>query len=228
VERRTIDELLRSDLPAWPEVQALIGAAGNTVEAIAPGDDAAETLVTLQVTAKSTLGAITYHTGGLLVDHGWVRVLGSSSGRVGRSITGWNAACGAWPTIEALLVADDVLGGQFAVNGGQFDGPKGNVFYFAPNSLTWDDLDRGYSDFFAFLMNGDLNQFYTNLRWPGWERESCDLAGDRGFSVYPPLWMNGPPIGDRSRRVISLHELVMLRHDIVTQLNVATGKPRSR
>ena len=33
-----------------------------------------------------------------------------------------------------LLVADDVLGGFFAINGGAFDGKAGNIFYYAPDS----------------------------------------------------------------------------------------------
>ena len=33
-----------------------------------------------------------------------------------------------------LLVADDVLGGFFAINGGTFCGKAGNVFYYAPDS----------------------------------------------------------------------------------------------
>ncbi len=33
-----------------------------------------------------------------------------------------------------LLVADDVSGGFFAINGGAFDGKAGNIFYYAPDS----------------------------------------------------------------------------------------------
>ena len=33
-----------------------------------------------------------------------------------------------------LLVADDVSGGFFAINGGAFRGKAGNVFYYAPDS----------------------------------------------------------------------------------------------
>mgnify|MGYP000969392700 FL=1 len=33
-----------------------------------------------------------------------------------------------------LLVADDVLGGFFEINGGAFDGKAGNIFYYAPDS----------------------------------------------------------------------------------------------
>ncbi len=44
-----------------------------------------------------------------------------------------------------LLVADDVLGGFFAVNGGAFRGKAGSVFYYAPDSGKWEDTQLGYS-----------------------------------------------------------------------------------
>ena len=43
------------------------------------------------------------------------------------------------------------------------------------------------------------NPGYAELRWPGWEREVAALAPDRGFSIYPPLIAQGPPIGERTR-----------------------------
>ncbi|MEU3482005.1 DUF2625 family protein [Streptomyces sp. NPDC033753] len=41
-----------------------------------PGN-AAATLLRTQVTLRSHLGAFVFHTGGLLVDDGWLRVYGS-------------------------------------------------------------------------------------------------------------------------------------------------------
>jgi hypothetical protein len=41
-------------------------------------EDGRRTLEWLQVSTRSPLGAIALHTGGLLVDHGWLRVLGGS------------------------------------------------------------------------------------------------------------------------------------------------------
>ena len=43
-----------------------------------------------------------------------------------------------------LLVADDVLGGFFAINGSAFAGEAGNVFYYAPGSGEWEDCEMGY------------------------------------------------------------------------------------
>ncbi|MFN7946014.1 MAG: DUF2625 family protein [Blastocatellia bacterium] len=54
---------------------------------------------------------------------------------------------------------------------------------------------------------GDLQKFYESYRWAGWEAEVSALDGDQGFSIYPPLWAQGPTISERDRRVIPLAEL---------------------
>ena len=46
-----------------------------------------------------------------------------------------------------LLVADDIWGGFFAINGGAFDGKAGNVFYYAPDSSKLEDTQLSYSRF---------------------------------------------------------------------------------
>src|SRR6059058_3094053 len=47
-------------------------------------------LEALQVTARSPLGAVALETGGILIDHGWLRVLGAGSPKLARTIAGWN------------------------------------------------------------------------------------------------------------------------------------------
>jgi len=106
-----------------------------------------------------------------------------------------------------LLIGDDVVGGFFAINGGALGLTPGNVFYFAPDSLEWEDLGRGYSEFIQWCFSGDLGSFYEGTRWPGWEKEAATLPGDRAYSIYPPLWAQGPPVGERSRRDVPLAEL---------------------
>lgn len=214
--RRTLAELLAAEPPAWPGLIERIGAAKNQVDVLPAGPDAGADLHALQVTARSTLGAVVHRTGGLLVDHGWVRLLGSRSERMGRSLVGWNAACGVGLAAGAppiLLVADDVLGGLFAIDGGWIAGKKGEVFYYAPDTLAWEGLGRGYTDFVEFLLNGDLATFYADARWGAWQAEAEALPGDRAINVYPFLWAEGPPVGERSRRAVPLWEVVELyRH----------------
>src|SRR3954468_15942007 len=107
---------------AWPLVESWIAEAKNDARVLA-GDRrrGEEALRLLQVTPRSALGAIAIETGGLLVDHGWVRVLG------GDGLVRWNALGGAdavEPLEDALVVAYDAIGGFYALNGGAFPGSR--------------------------------------------------------------------------------------------------------
>jgi hypothetical protein len=152
-------------------------------------------------------------------------VLGSGSPRLPRSLPEWNE--GRVPATPAspppfLLVADDVLGGFFAVDGGGLTRAPGRVHYFAPDSLDWQNLDLSYSDFIVFALSGDLERFYRDFRWLNWQEEVNNLPGDRALSVYPFLWATGPPIAERSRRPIPIAELWALQQDVRRQMEQLT------
>ena len=91
--RRTLGELLTTDEPAWPQVRQWIALAASHVEQLppAPAAERGQALLDVQVSVGSALGAIVYETGGLLIDHGWLRVLGSGHPRLPRTLPGWNA-----------------------------------------------------------------------------------------------------------------------------------------
>lgn len=98
------------------------------------------------------MGALVYGCGGIVIDGGWLRVLGSGCERMKRGIYSFNlgksvSEAGQMPSY--LLVADDILGGFFAINGGAFRGKAGNVFYCAPDSSKLEDTQLSYSRFFT-------------------------------------------------------------------------------
>ena len=224
---RSIRELL-SDDPAWPLVRHWIDAASNRVDVLEARDpERSEALEALQVTTGSPLGAIVYETGGLLIDGGWLRVLGSGHPRLPRTLPDWNKGR-TWQDGDAsppfLIVADDVIGGSFAINGGGLPGTPGHVHYFAPDSLGWESLDRGYSDFLSWTLSGDLGTFYEGQRWPSWSADVEKLSGDRAFSAYPFLWAKGPPVAERSRSEVPMAELFELQFDILRQMSTADGE----
>jgi hypothetical protein len=209
---RPLDELLDARDPAWPVVTDMVAKATHAVEILpVRREHGARTLVDLQVTTRSPMGAIAYETGGLLVDRGWLRILGSGHPRLPRDLARWNTPFADRTRARlagAFLVADDVLGGFFAINGGGLRGPERHVFYLAPDSLEWEDLGRGYTDFLQFAFAGDLAHFYADQRWSGWEREVEKLAGDRAFHFYPMLCTDSlGGIESRSRKDVPIEEL---------------------
>ena len=140
--KRTVDELIRRDEPAWPLVEGWFAKAKNEVEVLPPAESALSSLESIQVTTRSPLGAIILHSGGLLIDHGWIRLLGSGHPRLPRALPDWNFACGMAESTTPppwVLVADDVLGGFFAMNGGRFGSAGHTIWYFATDSLEWED-----------------------------------------------------------------------------------------
>ncbi len=189
---RTLEELIETNDPAWPVLQEWIATAEVPVEVLPPDLGARETcLLEIQVTTRSPMGAVVYETGGLLIDHGWLRVLGSGHPRFPRTLPGWNAF--ARKELEAddpgfLFIADDVLGGFFALDCGGLGDAKGEVFYFGPDTLRWENLEVKYSAFLQQMMSASLQKFYSNVRWDGWETEVSSVQGARSIMMYPFLW----------------------------------------
>ena len=144
---------------------------------------------------------------GLSLDRGWLRVLGREPGAIGRSIDSWNRLDGEPRLPGALLIADDAVGGFFAINIDRFRCPAGHVLYHSPDTCEWEDLDLGAAEFLRWAIAGPLDEFYRPFRWPTWETEVAELDGDRAIHIYPPLWVEGPPPGERSRKDVPLEEL---------------------
>lgn len=216
-----LDELINRDDPGWPVVQHWIAEAANGVEVLPTSRmDGEQTLLFLQITTRSPLGAIAYETGGLLVDHGWLRVLGAGCERMRGSLRTWNGVSPDAlpnPMDGALLVAHDVTGGFFALNGGAF-GDAHSVFYFAPDSLAWEDLGLSYSALLQWAFSGDLAKFYSTVRWPGWQYDVERMTGDQGISFWPMLWAKADSLAERSRRIVPMPELWSLQRDLSQQV----------
>jgi hypothetical protein len=219
MQMRLLSELIDTQDPGWPLVQSWIAAAETEVLVLpktAARADAA--LLAAQVTTRSPMGAVIYETGGILVANGWLRILGSGSAALNRDLMGWNEG----KQQGILLVADDVLGGFFAINGGAFgQATLGNIYYLAPESLEWEPLEFGYSDFLFFCFSSNLEGFYEHMRWHGWQQEVAQLDGNQGFSSLPPLFTEeGKDLNKVSRKAVPIAELWGIHNDFRRQLGI--------
>ncbi|MET7365987.1 DUF2625 domain-containing protein [Streptomyces sp. NPDC005566] len=228
---RELSELIDVEEPAWPELRETLGGGPVSVEVLPSDSDLARaSLLQLQVTARSYLGAVVLHCGALLVDDGWVRVFGSPLDGTAPSLAQVNQFPGefdsAWRPDAGLVVAHDVLGGVFALNGvaptsvGR-PGTPGEMIYFAPDSLRWEALGAGHSEWLAWLVSGALDQFYADLRWSDWQDEVRALNSDQGMSLFPPLWSAEArqDISATSRRAVPMAELLGVARDSCRQFD---------
>jgi hypothetical protein len=191
--------------PAWPDVLQWIQAARNTVE-ILPADrerrDEIRRIV--GVSLESALGAVIHETGGLRVDQGWLRILGSGSSAVPRV---------ARPDRKWIVVADDVVGGTFALHP-----PAGEVHYLAPDSLDWEPLGTKYSAWFRWCLTDSLAGFYRDYRGKDWKDRVRTLEPHQTFSIQPFPWAEGDPYPARNWKPVSTSELYEMMLDLQQQL----------
>ncbi len=221
---KKLSELINLEEPAWELIKDWLKDAKNTYEILERDvKRAQEELLNAQVTTRSVLGAVIYETGGILIDSAWIRILGSGSDKLDRAIMHWNkdkTYKNIGEQTGYLLVADDVVGGYFAINGGKFSGSIGNVFYLAPDTLEWEDLGCGYSEFLYWTLTGDLDLFYENVRWKGWKENIKGVNGSQTFAFYPFLWTKeGKDINKVERKIVPVEESYRLSIEMQKALN---------
>ena len=222
---RTLDELIDKIDPGWTLVKRWIDSAKNKVEILScDTTKAKEALLKTQVTTRSPMGAIIYSSGGLLIDYGWIRIIGSGHKKLNRTVPDWNKGksfkeFGEQP--KFLLIADDAIGGYFAINGGEFGSDMGKIYYLSPDNLEWEPLDLTYSDFLDFCFNGHLDDFYSNLRWANWRDEVSKLDGNKVYNFFPSLWTKeGKDVNKSSRKLIPVEEQYQFNLDTRKQLGI--------
>lgn len=212
---RTLEELVNQTEPAIQTIRELIAVAENDCEILPPSEQRDNVLLELQVTTRSTLGSIAYETGGILVDHGWLRFLGSGHPKLTRNLAEWNRG----RSNGFFLVADDAVGGFYALNGGAFGDDMSNVYYWAPDNLQWVPLQLGFTDFFHAVLTSRLAKFYETLRWPGWEGDVALLPTDQCFAFYPFLWTNEGSVSTSFRGPVPIDESFSLKADFIRQMS---------
>lgn len=213
---KPLSELINTTDSSWPIVQEWIKSAKNKAE-ILELDSATDknALYNTQVTTRSPMGAIIYYTGGIIIDNGWIRILGSGNSKLTRSISNWNKGksfkeYGDSPPF--LLIADDAIGGFYILNGGAFGNDFGKIYYSAPDSPEYEPLNITYSEFILFCLNNDLNAFYKGLRWKNWEKDLKNLNYDKTYNFYPYLWTKeGKEIEKNAKKIVPVEEQYSLK-----------------
>jgi len=211
---KTLEDLLNQDEPGITLIREWVEAAENDCKLLPPSDKREQVLLDVQVTTRSTMGAIAYETGGVLIDHGWLRFPGSGHPQLPRTLPDWNRG----RSDGLYLIADDAVGGFFAINGGALGNNIQNVYYWPPDSLDWESLKMGYTDFFSWSLTSQLADFYADLRWPSWTNDVAELPGDCCFNFFPFLWTKEGSVEGSDRRPVPIHEAFDLKVDLLRQI----------
>ena len=162
---------------------------------------------------ESLLGAVILNTSGICIDN-WVRMIGqNNSDRRGAVLYNEDS-------IEGLvIVGQDIVGGIFAINNSKFEEGIHQIWYFAPDTLEWECLDVNYVELFHWLLSGNIDEFYNNMRWDNW-REDCKLVKfDEVILIYPFLWSTECDLKTVSKKIVAYEELKKLNFDLATKIS---------
>lgn len=220
---KTLDELIDVEDSGWNIIKEWMSTAKNQYSIIPKDQERAnKELLDAQVSTHSTMGAVIYETGGILIDYGWIRVLGSGNLELNRGLMEWNKGksfkdYGEQPSF--LLVADDVIGGYFAINAGELGTDIGKVYYLAPDTMEWENMEIGYSAFLHWLLHGDIQLFYKEFKWKTWKDDLKQVSGDQTFFIFPFLWTKeGADIEKTDKKVVPTEENYALTMDFFNRL----------
>jgi hypothetical protein len=207
------------------KIKQQIEASKNAVELIQCHNPSNELLSILKITEHSILGTILKYTNGILIKNKFLRLLGAEDSEWTDSIRKWNNLPGS-PIIEniptdCIIFGYDILGGFFAINGGYFGNDLGNIFYFAPDMLDWENLSIGHSQFITWCISGDVDKFYEAFIWDNAEEMINKTKSGQGISIYPFLCSNeGKQIDSCSKKIVPLKELWDLNLEMKRKLGI--------
>lgn len=185
-------------------------------------EDGIKSLDVLQVTSKSALGSIILNTSGIVIDN-WIRILGHNS-NINRGILSYNSIGEngvATQVDKMLIVADDAVGGLFALNAGKFSEGIGEVWYFAPDTLEWESLEMQYSEFIAWIAQGNIDEFYSTMRWSTWKEECKNVKFNEAILIYPFLWSNEIQLEKADKKIVPAEELLKINQEYSKKFNLS-------
>ncbi len=125
-QRRGLDGLDLAESTVWARIEDWAQQGSNRILPIA-ASDGQEQLLRLQMTTLSTPGAVTLNCGGILADHGWLKLFGGGTADMPALV---DFISGVEVGRGAALCGVDVLGGVFAINWGAFPGEHHILWYW--------------------------------------------------------------------------------------------------
>lgn len=70
-----------------------------------------------------------------------------------------------------------------------------------------------YSEFLAWCAQGNVDEFYSSMRWTMWQEMSKNIKFDEGILIYPFLWSKEIQIETAQKKVVSFDELFNLNQE---------------
>ena len=202
----------------WTEIESIIKQSNKKMQ-IFEGDykTGEKECNRLHIPLDSVLSSIVLHSNGIIVDN-WIRIYGQDSS-LNNGVFFYNREKDYLNRMPGMfIVASDVLGGLFAININKFSEKRNKIWYFAPDTLEWECIDMMYNEFVAWSFQGNIDEFYSTMRWENWKDDVKNITLNSAILIYPFLWASECDLETASKSVVSLDEIIELNFEYVDNL----------
>lgn len=204
----------------WNKVSGIFNNSSKQVH-IYEGTEAVgkEEIENMCIDINSVLGVIVLYTAGICVDN-WIRVIGQNCNEH-NGISQYNSEQinKDYTSMKGMLiVAQDIVGGIFAINTSKFSESREKVWYFAPDTLEWECLDMDYAGFISWIAKGNTDEFYNSMRWETWKKDCENINFDKAYLIYPFLWANECDLSTATKKVVPFMELMGINMEYAKKL----------
>lgn len=197
----------------WEELVDIIEKSNKSIELL-NGDKnlGIQECKRMHIPQNTALFIVVSNSKGIIIDN-WIRILGQSY-TDNFSIIHFNDCSYIEKYIEGLfIVANDVVGGLFAININRFSSGKNKVWYFAPDTLEWENLDFSYNEFLAWALQGNTDDFYSCMRWKNWKNDLKKIKYFEVVLIYPFLWAKECNIETANKNIVAFDEVMQINFD---------------
>ena len=195
----------------WEEILEIVNKSKRSINIINGNKKhGMEECAKLNIPSNSVLYSVVANSNGIVIDN-WIRLWGQNSNDnngVEYYNTKFNRSIGG-----LFLVASDVIGGLFAINMHKFNENINLVWYFAPDTLDWECMDMQYNEFLVWSMQGNIDEFYSTMRWNNWKEDVNNIGIDYAIHIYPFLWAKECDIEKASKKKINLDEIIEINFE---------------
>lgn len=203
----------------WNEISEMLNKSPNKICIYEKTEYDNDILSKMGVDQNSVLGQIVANAYGIVVDN-IVRVYANGDDKVTHNICHCNLELDKSFGNKKLFVADDVFGGLFAMNNGAFEGSQGKIWYFAPDTLGWNNLEITYPEFITWISSSSFSDFYCAFKWNDFQSNICDIKFNQGLLIYPFLWSKECIIEYADKKIVPFSELISLNLESKKKLNL--------
>lgn len=95
------------------------------------------------------------------------------------------------------------------------------IFYFAPDTLEWEDLELIYPKLIQNFTEGGegIEDFFKSFRWEGWRENTKDIKHNEGISYHPFLWTKEAFTEGFTHKIVPINKVQKIQLDIVSGFN---------